>query len=96
MKVWAPALLLALSACAAPPRPAPAPSAPSPEAKAAVDRLRVEQDYRPAPQGADCVSCFIDLPPHSYVAQGWPLNCGWMAWRWDCRPAYWRRPSCSW
>ena len=99
MKVWAPALLLCLSACAAAPRPAdPAPAA-TPEARAAVDRLRTELDYRPACQGAETVSTFIDLPPHAYIAQGWAWDYyGWCMPRWsyECyRPIYWRRRPCD-
>jgi hypothetical protein len=96
MKVWALApLLLGLAACAVPSRPTESQDA-TPEARAAVDRLRTERDYRPAPQGGENVSTFIDLPPHAYIAQGWAWDY-WCMPRWyDCyRPVTWRRRSCA-
>ncbi len=80
MKVWGTAFLLGLAACAAPPRPEPR-SAAAPEARASVDALRVDLEYRPAPQGAECAACFFELHPRAYVAQGWAWN--------PCACAFW-------
>lgn len=77
MKVWGSVLLLGLAACATSAPPAP-PPAESHEARRFVEGLRVERDYRPAPQGSEVVSRFIELPRGAYVAQGWA---------WDCWPA---------
>jgi len=74
MKVWGTALLLGLAACAAPSRSAPPPAA-APEAKGFVDALRVDREYRPAPQGSESVSMFYEFPPGAYIAQGWSYDC---------------------
>ena len=93
MKVWGTALLLALSACAAPPRSAP-PPARSPEAGGFVDALRVDREYRPAPRGSECFNCFFELSPRAYIAQGWGNACC-AAWPSCChRPSYYRHRDC--
>ena len=92
MKVWGTALLMILASCAAPSRSTPPPAAAS-ELGTFVDALRVDREYRPAPQGSECFNCFFELPSRAYIAQGWGTACC-AAWPSCChRPAYWRR-SC--
>jgi hypothetical protein len=89
MKVWGSVLLCALAACAAPARPARSPEV-SPEARAMVDGLRVDREYRPAPQGNESYNAFFELPRGAYVAQGWAVACC-AAWPSCChRSARWR------
>ena len=92
--------ILSTSGCASAPRPAPAVSSPpeNPEGRAFVERLRVDTSWHPVATGSQCVSCWYELPPHAYIAQGWP--CFWSASRcsrswggpWSYgRGAYWPR-----
>jgi len=59
-----------------------------------VDRLRVQATWQPPITGGQCVTCWIEMPQGSYIAQGWSCRraCGSYGWdrsvRWSrsCRP----------
>lgn len=96
MKFWGAMVLLCAAGCASIDRPAsvPAPAGVS-EGREYVDRLRVDTVWRPPPTGGECVSCWYEMPPNSYIAQGWP----WYGYCHDSQPLYWRaacqpRPRC--
>jgi len=96
MKIWAASALLLAVGCASTPVPAAAPPASTSDGREFVDRLRVESAWHPAPTGGDCISVGFELPPGSYVAQGW----GAYDFCYRDRPIHWSRTSmsqgCSW
>ena len=72
MKFWGALVLVAAAGCASVERSLPGPAAGAiPEGREYVDRLRVDTGWRPAPTGGQRVTCWVELPHGSYIAQGW-------------------------
>lgn len=69
--------IASMAGCSSAPRTEPAASsAPdTSDGRAFVERLRVDTSWHPVATGAECVNAWYELPPHSYIAQGWP--CYW-------------------
>ena len=75
MKIWGTIMFLGglAAGCTVPAAPAPAAREEPSDAKAMVDRLRVERpSYRPAQTGGEALSVYIEAPPTYYP----PVWCG--------------------
>jgi hypothetical protein len=71
MKLWSALAAALLAGCAASPAAPRSPEPSAPQGRDYADRLRVDTDYRPAPTGGECVTCWYELPRGAYIAQGW-------------------------